>query len=797
MSESRTQVVENDDRSSSFSRLRQNGTRSILPVEGSTLIISSRIDGYQFDDLYRIEERVGSGSYSEVFKCYHKANPQVPYAVKKLDKKKLEQKESNNSNVYREISILKELTNVPNVVQLIDLFQDKQFIYLVQVLAEGGDVFQRLGQRKVYTEKDARDLAYILLQTVQAMHDIPIIHRDLKPENLLLKSPTDDTSILLADFGFARYISPNEFCQTRCGTPAFVAPEILLGIPYGIKADLWSIGCLLYMLISGYPPFTGHNHRELFCKVRAGDFVFHENVFGKVSIHAKTLIANLLTVNMNNRYSATQAIYNSEWFQMKDSDLLLNDLSSRTLQNFKSFSAKKMWKKAKHAILWATKQKFWNPDNISFNQQMTQWDQQAIQHQMEKKPAQGNHDNSDNQDDCDDYDIDDLVMSFDDDDDNDINDETRVSTTPPTRILTTTGSIRIPNAPMKRLEVPCVRFGDVYKLQREIRRGTSAYVYTCTHVHTKEIYAVKIIDRKQLTPLDDENVLTEVACMQALSGIKYCVQLLDFYEEPEWFYLVMEYMAGGDVFERIVNLKAYTEKDARDLAVDLLRAVKAIHDKGIAHRDIKPQNLLLSSFDNHTGIKVGDFGFSRRVHTPNSLTSRVGTPTYVAPEILKNIPHDERVDMWAVGVVIYVLLVGYPPFLEDDQAILFDKIRMGDWVFVDEDWNHISDEAKALIWGLLRVDPKERWSVDQALRCRWIQQDALSLSSISLDNSVSSIRAKRKGLRAAARSVVWNGNQVNDDIHTQALPMDIVDESESEYPSIDLKLSYLSFMDDE
>lgn len=128
MSESRTQVVENDDRSSSFSRLRQNGTRSILPVEGSTLIISSRIDGYQFDDLYRIEERVGSGSYSEVFKCYHKANPQVPYAVKKLDKKKLEQKESNNSNVYREISILKELTNVPNVVQLIDLFQDKQFI---------------------------------------------------------------------------------------------------------------------------------------------------------------------------------------------------------------------------------------------------------------------------------------------------------------------------------------------------------------------------------------------------------------------------------------------------------------------------------------------------------------------------------------------------------------------------------------------------------------------------------------------------------------------------------------------
>lgn len=149
---------------------------------------------------------------------------------------------------------------------------------------------------------------------------------------------------------------------------------------------------------------------------------------------------------------------------------------------------------------------------------------------------------------------------------------------------------------------------------------------------TEGLYAVKVFQRAGLKPKDDESVLNEVALMQSLMGNKYVVQVLDFYEEEDYFYVVMEYYAGGDLFDRIVQLVHYTEYDARALAIVLLKAVGSIHECGIAHRDIKPQNLFLSSTSDNTSIRVGDFGFAKRVHTPESLTSRVGTPTYVAPE---------------------------------------------------------------------------------------------------------------------------------------------------------------------
>lgn len=157
-------------------------------------------------------------------------------------------------------------------------------------------------------------------------------------------------------------------------------------------------------------------------------------------------------------------------------------------------------------------------------------------------------------------------------------------------------------------------------------------------------------------------------------------------------------------------------------------------------------------------------------------------------QILKNIPHDQRVDLWSIGVVVFVLLVGYPPFLEDDQAVLFDKIRMGQWEFVDEDWSHISDDAKMLIQGLLQVDPKDRWSVDQALRCRWISnRNIRALSGISLRRSVSSIRMKRRRLRTMGHSVRWtghDGDDFNEMPHTSAQPMDILNEDTERDPSM-------------
>eukprot|EP00977_Amphora_coffeiformis_P016543 scaffold5141_cov169-Amphora_coffeaeformis.AAC.10 len=235
----------------------------------------------KYEDVYTTDKRLRSGSYGTVYTCHHKGDPPPPppameivasgdnndnnggaaaeatatttavYAVKIIDRKKLKKKD--DEGVFREVKILQEMIGVPNIIQLMDFFAEPERLFVVQNLAAGGDVFDRLASRKTYSEKDARTLARVLLKAMDAMHHIqptPVVHRDLKPENLLLANAHDDASILLADFGFARHVTP-QGCTTRCGTPAFVAPEVVVGVPYGVSVDMWSIGCLLYMLIGG------------------------------------------------------------------------------------------------------------------------------------------------------------------------------------------------------------------------------------------------------------------------------------------------------------------------------------------------------------------------------------------------------------------------------------------------------------------------------------------------------------------------------------------------------------------
>ena len=203
--------------------------------------------------------------------------------------------------------------------------------------------------------------------------------------------------------------------------------------------------------------------------------------------------------------------------------------------------------------------------------------------------------------------------------------------------------------------------------------------------------------------------------------------------------------------------------------------------------------MLLISNTDHATIKVADFGFARRVHTPESLTSRVGTPSYVAPEVgyrgvyrserflhltyraflvwiqvLKNLPHDQRVDLWSVGVVIFVLLVGYPPFVDKHHTSLFEKIRNGDWIFCEEDWRNISNDAKELISGLLVVDPVDRWSIDDCLRSAWIKEDERNLSA-DLTDSLVTLRTKESHVRSLAQVFIGMGVETEStDAATQA-----------------------------
>ena len=154
-------------------------------------------------------------------------------------------------------------------------------------------------------------------------------------------------------------------------------------------------------------------------------------------------------------------------------------------------------------------------------------------------------------------------------------------------------------------------------------------------------------------------------------------------------------------------------------------------------------------------MKLCDFGFARRVHTPQSLTHRVGTPPYVAPEILKNIPHDEKVDMWSVGITMFVLLVGYPPFVHESREMVCDQIKAGAWRFYSPDWANISPEAKDLIEALLQVDPVERLSASEALQSKWIRHMSdETLASRELPRGLANLKQRKRQLRASAKNTL-------------------------------------------
>jgi serine/threonine protein kinase len=476
---------------------------------------------YKFERDYTLEQKLRSGSYGVVHTTRHKKTGEE-YAVKVIDRKKL--KEKDDKATFGEIAIMKDLTEVDHIVRLIDVYIVPEFFYIVQVYAQGGDVFDRLAKRVSYTEKDGRDLSVMLLSTMKQLHERRVCHRDLKPENLLLQGTDDDCNILLADFGFAKYV-PEDGLKTRCGTPAFVAPEIIVGARYSTQADNWSVGCLIYMLLGGYPPFQDETHRGLFRKVRAADFTFHDKYWSNVSLSAKQLITNLLTVDPEDRFDASEAL-GSSWLKIQPERLSTRDLSG-SISEFQSFNARRTLKSAINTVVWSVGHAF----------------------QVDK--------------------INDLLQETDKDDE----DETLG-----VGALALGGVPHKLNMSLKKKK----RCDEVYEIGDKIHSGSMAVVKVCRHRENNKKYAVKIIKRSSKT---DEAVLQEVAIMNQMHHPNL-VSVVDFFEEDDFHYMIMELMEGGDVFDRIIGLQSYTEKDARDLAKILLEAVYYMHKNGIAHRDV-------------------------------------------------------------------------------------------------------------------------------------------------------------------------------------------------------------------
>ncbi|XP_016054367.1 PREDICTED: serine/threonine-protein kinase DCLK3 [Miniopterus natalensis] len=262
--------------------------------------------------------------------------------------------------------------------------------------------------------------------------------------------------------------------------------------------------------------------------------------------------------------------------------------------------------------------------------------------------------------------------------------------------------------------------GKLYETGRVIGDGNFAVVKECRHRDTGQAYAMKIIDKSKLKGKEDM-MDSEILIIQSLSHPNI-VKLHEVYETDAEIYLIMEYVQGGDLFDAIIEHVKFPEHDAALMLMDLCQALVHMHDKNIVHRDLKPENLLVQrNEDKSTTLKLADFGLAKHVVRP--VFTVCGTPTYVAPEILSEKGYGLEVDMWAAGVILYILLCGFPPFrsLERDQDELFDIIQLGHFEFLAPYWDNISEGAKDLVSRLLVVDPKKRYTAHQVLKHPWIE----------------------------------------------------------------------------
>ncbi|XP_030358263.1 calcium/calmodulin-dependent protein kinase type 1 isoform X1 [Strigops habroptila] len=252
-------------------------------------------------------------------------------------------------------------------------------------------------------------------------------------------------------------------------------------------------------------------------------------------------------------------------------------------------------------------------------------------------------------------------------------------------------------------------------------RGAFSEVVLAEEKATRKLVAIKCIAKKALEG-KETSIENEIAVLHKIKHPNI-VALDDIYESSTHLYLIMQLVSGGELFDRIVEKGFYTERDASALIRQILDAVKYLHDMGIVHRDLKPENLLYYSMDEDSKIMISDFGLSKIEGCGSVMSTACGTPGYVAPEVLAQKPYSKAVDCWSIGVIAYILLCGYPPFYDENDAKLFEQILRAEYEFDSPYWDDISDSAKDFIQHLMEKDPCKRFTCEQALQHPWIAGD--------------------------------------------------------------------------
>ncbi|KYB28360.1 Calcium/calmodulin-dependent protein kinase type II alpha chain-like Protein [Tribolium castaneum] len=295
--------------------------------------------------------------------------------------------------------------------------------------------------------------------------------------------------------------------------------------------------------------------------------------------------------------------------------------------------------------------------------------------------------------------------------------------------------------------IACTRFSDNYDLKEELGKGAFSVVRRCVQKSTGLEFAAKIINTKKLSARDFQKLEREARICRKLQHPNI-VRLHDSIQEENFHYLVFDLVTGGELFEDIVAREFYSEADASHCIQQILESVNHCHQNGVVHRDLKPENLLLASKAKGAAVKLADFGLAIEVQgEQQAWFGFAGTPGYLSPEVLKKEPYGKPVDIWACGVILYILLVGYPPFWDEDQHRLYAQIKAGAYDYPSPEWDTVTPEAKNLINQMLTVNPGKRITASEALKHPWICQRERVASVVHRQETVDCLKkfnARRK-----------------------------------------------------
>jgi len=313
------------------------------------------------------------------------------------------------------------------------------------------------------------------------------------------------------------------------------------------------------------------------------------------------------------------------------------------------------------------------------------------------------------------------------------------------------------------MDNPDKKIESVYDMdKKKLGEGSYGSVCKAKHKALNVKRAIKTIPKAQMKNI--ERFKQEIAIMKMMDHPNI-IKLFESFEDHRNIYLVLELCAGGELFDRIIESGHFTEAQAATLMQQIVRAIYYMHENHVCHRDLKPENFLFTTKDSieKNTLKIIDFGLSCKFEPGQVLTTKAGTPYYVAPQVLAG-KYDQLSDMWSVGVIMYVMLCGYPPFFGETDAEVLSKVRLGNFSFNAADWKNISEDAKNLIRMLLKMNPRDRYTAEQTLNHEWIKNKAPKAANVSLQsNFVDNLRGFRSQnkLKKAALHII--AGQLNED----------------------------------